>query len=148
MTCEFSSLCVPENEGEVEAFDWKSFAPAAAGRRNNFFLIVDEATGIKGKLVTWTAFIHGQVDGLVFAEHVTVEKSGLVRGVIFCRTLTVQGHVAADVVCEVVHVRGTGVLSGTVRHKSMRVEGDGLVTGSFERRGGPSACRPAARQQA
>ena len=148
MTCEFSSLRVPENEDEVEAFDWKAFAPAAAGRKNNFFLIVDEATGINGKLVTWTAFIHGQVDGLVFAEHVTVEKSGRVRGVIFCRTLTVQGHVAADVICEVVHVRGTGVLSGTVRHRSMRVEGDGLVTGSFERRGGEPAHRPAARQQA
>ena len=127
-------LAVPQSEEEVARFDWAAFAPAAANRKTNFFLIVDEATGIKGKLVTWTTFIHGEVDGLVFAEHVQVEETGRVKGLIFCRTLTVLGLVSADVVCDSVHVRGQGVLSGTVRHKTIRIEGAGQVTGQFARR--------------
>jgi cytoskeletal protein CcmA (bactofilin family) len=121
---------------EVEKFDWANFPPALANRKSNFFLIVDEATGIKGKLVTWTTFIHGQVDGLVFAEHVTVEQSGSVRGVIFCRSLTVLGAVNASVIAENVHIRDNGVLNGVVKHKSLKIDTEGQVTGSFERRAG------------
>ncbi len=127
-------LAVPQSEEEVARFDWASFAPAAANRKTNFFLIVDEATGIMGKLVTWTTFIHGEVDGLVFAEHVQVEETGRVKGLIFCRTLTVLGQVSADVICDSVHVRGQGVLSGVVRHKTVKIEGAGQVTGQFARR--------------
>jgi cytoskeletal protein CcmA (bactofilin family) len=135
MKCEFSSLRVPENEEEVDAFDWKSFPPAIANRKSNFFLIVDAASGLSGRLVTWTTFIHGQVEGLIIAEHVTVEESGIVKGVIFCRTLTVLGRVDADVICDTLHVRGQGVLTGVVKHKQVKIEGDGLVTGKFARRG-------------
>ncbi len=127
-------LAVPESEEEVARFDWATFGPAAANRKSNFFLIVDEATGIKGKLVTWTTFIHGEVDGLVFAEHVQVEETGRVRGLIFCRTLIVMGQVSADVICDSVHVRGNGILSGAVKHKTVKIEGAGQVTGRFARR--------------
>jgi len=127
-------LAIPESEEEAARFDWAAFSPAAANRKTNFFLIVDEATGIKGKLVTWTTFIHGEVDGLVFAEHVQVEETGRVHGRIFCRTLTVMGQVSADVICDSLHVRGQGILSGTVRHKTVKIEGAGQVTGSFARR--------------
>jgi cytoskeletal protein CcmA (bactofilin family) len=136
MKFELPYLTVPETVDEVEKFDWANFPPALANRKSNFFLIVDEATGIKGKLVTWTTFIHGQVDGLVFAEHVTVEQSGSVKGVIFCRTLQVMGTVNASVIAEAVHIRDHGVLNGVVKHKSLKVDTEGLVTGSFERRGG------------
>lgn len=129
-------LAIPESEADAARFDWAAFPPAAANRKTNFFLIVDEATGIKGKLVTWTSFIHGEVDGLVFAEHVQVEETGRVRGVIFCRTLTVMGKVSADVTCDALHVRGQGVLSGTVRYRTARIEGAGQVTGTFTRRTG------------
>lgn len=136
MKYELAYLTVPETVEEVEKFDWANFPPALANRKSNFFLIVDEATGIRGKLVTWTTFIHGQVDGLVFAEHVTVEKSGSVKGVIFCRTLQVLGTVNANVIADNVHIRDNGVLNGVVKHKALKIESDGLVTGSFERRGG------------
>ncbi len=142
MKLEFSTLRVPENEEEVDAFDWKAFPPAIANRKSNFFLIVDAATGISGKLVTWTAFIHGQVEGLVFAEHVTVEESGTVKGLIFCRTLTVLGMVHADVICDTLHVRGQGVLTGVVKHKQVKIEGEGQVTGKFARRGRVPGARP------
>lgn len=134
MKYDLSSLTVPDSEEAVERFDWSAFPPAALNRKKNFFLIVDESTGIKGKLVTWTAFIHGQVEGLILAEHVQVEETGLVNGLIFCRTLEVLGTVTANVICDSVHVRGKGVLSGTVKHKSVRVEDSGRVAGSFERR--------------
>jgi cytoskeletal protein CcmA (bactofilin family) len=134
MKFDLSSLSMPESEEAVEAFDWSAFPPAALNRKSNFFLIVDESTGIKGKLVTWTTFIHGQVEGLILAEHVQVEETGHVNGLIFCRTLEVLGTVNANVICDSVHVRGKGVLSGTVKHKSVRVEDSGRVAGSFERR--------------
>jgi cytoskeletal protein CcmA (bactofilin family) len=134
MRFNFSALAVPERQEEIDNFDWVSFPPAAASRKSNFFLIVDETTGLKGKLVTWTTYIHGEVDGLVFAEHVTVEQSGSVKGLIFCRTLTVMGHVSADVICDSVLVRGGGVLSGGVKHKTLKIDAEGMVTGTFERR--------------
>ena len=132
---DFASLRLPESEAEIEAFDWKAFPPAIANRKNSFFLIVDAATGLSGKVVTWTTFIHGEVDGVLFAEHVTVEEGGVAKGRVFCRTMTVMGKVEADVICDTLHVRGQGVLSGAVRHKSVKIEGDGQVTGSFARRG-------------
>ncbi|MBV9550510.1 MAG: polymer-forming cytoskeletal protein [Alphaproteobacteria bacterium] len=134
MKLDFSTLRVPEKDEEVDAFDWKAFPPAIANRKSNFFLIVDAASAFCGKLVTWTAFIHGQVEGLVFAEHVTVEESGVVKGLIFCRTLTVLGRVDADVICDTLHVRGQGILTGAVKHKQVKIEGEGLVTGKFARR--------------
>ena len=33
---------------------------------------------------------------------------------------------------------GQGVLTGVVKHKQVKIEGDGLVTGKFARRGGRS----------
>ena len=135
MKSDFAALRLPESDAEVDAFDWKAFPPAVANRKNNFFLIVDASTGLNGKLVTWTTFIHGQVDGVLFAEHVTVEESGIVKGRVFCRTMTVMGKVEADVVCDTLHVRGTGILSGAVRHKSLKIEGEGQVSGSFACRG-------------
>jgi len=135
MKCELAALRPPESEAEIEAFDWKAFAPAIANAKNKFFLIIDAASGLSGKVVTWTAFIHGEVDGILFAEHVTVEEGGLVKGRVFCRAMTVMGRVEADVICDTLHVRGQGILSGAVRHKSVKIEGDGQVTGSFARRG-------------
>lgn len=148
MICEFAALRPPESEAEIEAFDWKAFPPAVANRKNNFFLIVDGSTGLSGKVVTWTTFIHGQVEGTLFAEHVTVEETGIVKGRVFCRTMTVMGKVEADVTCDALHVRGQGVLSGAVRHKSVKIEGNGQVTGSFARRGGSGPSAGRMRQQA
>lgn len=144
MKCDLALLRPPESEAEIEAFDWNAFAPAIANRKNNFFLIVDAASGLAGRVVTWTTFIHGQVDGVLFAEHVTVEESGLVKGRVFCRTMTVMGRVEADVICDTLHVRGQGILSGAVRHKSVKIEGNGQVTGSFARRGATPDGRVAA----
>jgi cytoskeletal protein CcmA (bactofilin family) len=134
MKHNFITLTVPEDEEAVATFDWAIFPPSVINKKKNFFLIVDEATGITGKLVSWTTYIHGQVDGLIFAEHVQVEKTGHVTGLIFCRTLQVMGSVSANVVCDSVYVGGNGLLSGVVKHKTLRIDDFGRINGSFERR--------------
>lgn len=126
-------IVVPEREDEVAEYDWENFPPSRYGGRHGF-TIIDEATGIEGRLITRTAFIHGQVDGLVFAENVTVEKAGRVKGVIFCRTLTVFGRVQANIVCDNIHVRAGGTLSSMLKYRSLIIEPGGNVAGKFERR--------------
>jgi len=105
---DYASLVVPQREDELAAFDWENFLPSKLTRGKRCFSIVDEGTGIEGKFIARTAFIHGEIQGLVFAEHVTVEKTGIVNGIIFCRTLCIIGHVKADVVCDNVFIRDGG----------------------------------------
>ncbi len=126
-------IVIPEREDEVAEYDWENFPPSRYGARHGF-TIIDEATGIEGRLITRTAFIHGQIDGLVFAENVTVEKTGRVKGVIFCRTLTVFGRVQANIICDNIHVRAGGVLSSMLKYRSLIIEPGGIVAGKFERR--------------
>lgn len=126
-------IVVPEREDEVAEYDWENFPPSRYGGRHGF-TIIDEATGIEGRLITRNAFIHGQIEGLIFAEHVTVEKTGRVKGVIFCRTLTVFGRVQANIICDNIHVRAGGSLASTLKYRSLLIEPGGTVTGKFERR--------------
>ncbi len=126
-------IVIPQKEDEVAEYDWENFPPSRYGGRHGF-TIIDEATGIEGKLIARNAFIHGQLDGLLFAEHVTVEKSGRVKGIVFCRTLTVFGTVHANIVCDNIHVRAGGLLSATLKYRSLIIEPGGLVGGKFERR--------------
>ena len=126
-------IVIPQREDEVAEFDWENFPPSRYGGRHGF-TIIDQATGIEGRLITRNAYIHGQIDGLVFAEHVTVEKGGRVKGVIFCRTLTVFGHVSANIICDSIHVREGGLLSATLKYRSLLIEPGGIVAGKFERR--------------
>ena len=100
-----SLIFVPQREEDVAEYDWGSFPPNKYHKSKASFSIIDESAGIEGKLIARTAFIHGQVQGLVFAEHVTIEATGRVDGVIFCRTLSVLGAVRANIVCDNVLVR-------------------------------------------
>jgi len=131
---DYSSLVVPQREEELAAFDWQNFMPSKITRGKRCFSIVDEGTGIEGKFIARTAFIHGEIQGLVFAEHVTVEKTGIVHGVIFCRTLCIIGHVKANVVCDNVFIRDGGLMSGALKYKTLKIESDAAITGKFERR--------------
>lgn len=129
-----SLIFVPQREEDVAEYDWGSFPPNKYHKSKASFSIIDESAGIEGKLIARTAFIHGQVQGLVFAEHVTIEATGRVDGVIFCRTLSVLGAVRANIVCDNVLVRSGGRLSANLKYRSMKVEPGGLVGGRFERR--------------
>lgn len=135
MRYDYASLVVPQREDELSAFDWENFLPSRLTRGKRCFSIVDEGTGIEGKFIARTAFIHGEIQGLVFAEHVTVEKTGIVQGVIFCRTLCIIGHVKADVVCDNVFIRDGGLMSGALKYKTLKIESDAAILGKFERRG-------------
>lgn len=129
-----SLIVVPQHEDEVAEYDWENFPPNKHHKGKTSFSIIDESAGIEGKLIARTAFIHGQVQGLVFAEHVTIEATGRVDGIIFCRTLNVLGSVRANIVCDNVIVRSGGRLSANLKYRSMKVEPGGLVGGQFERR--------------
>jgi cytoskeletal protein CcmA (bactofilin family) len=126
-------IVVPQREDEVAEYDWESFPPSRYAGRHGF-TVIDESTGIEGRLIARHAFIHGQLDGLIFAEHVTVEKTGRVKGVIFCRTLTVFGAIQADIICDNIHVRAGGRLLSTLKYRSLIVDPGGTVGGKFERR--------------
>ena len=134
MRYDYASLVVPQREDELAAFDWENFLPSKLTRGKRCFSIVDEGTGIEGKFIARTAFIHGEIQGLVFAEHVTVEKTGIVQGTIFCRTLCIIGHVKANVVCDNVFIRDGGLMSGALKYKTLKIESDAAITGKFERR--------------
>ena len=134
MKYDYSLVVVPQGEEDLAEFDWENFLPNKIGRGKTSFSIIDESTGIDGKLVARTAFIHGEVDGLVFAEHVTVEKTGIVKGVIFCRTLTILGHVKANVICDNAFIRDLGLLSGILKYKTLKIESNASIIGKFERR--------------
>jgi cytoskeletal protein CcmA (bactofilin family) len=129
-----SLIAVPENEQDIAEYDWENFPPSKHSKGKSSFSIIDEFTGIDGKLITRDAFIHGQIHGLVFAENVTVEKTGRVNGVIFCRTLMVFGTIRANIVCDNIFVRNGGLLTATLKYRSLQVEPGGLVGGKFERR--------------
>jgi len=129
-----SLIVVPQTEDDLAEYDWENFPPSKLDNGRGGFSIIDECTGIEGKLVTRHAFIHGQVQGLVFAETVTVEKTGRVDGVIFCRNLTVFGAVKANIVCDNILVRTGGQLSANLKYRNLKIEPGGSVGGKFERR--------------
>ncbi len=132
MIYDCSRIVVPQMEEDVAEYDWENFPPGKVAGRS--FTIIDESAGIEGKLIARSAYIHGQIQGLVFAETVTVEKTGRVSGVIFCRNLIVFGNVRADIVCDNIFVRPGGVLSAMLKYRNLKVEPGGSVGGRFERR--------------
>jgi cytoskeletal protein CcmA (bactofilin family) len=134
VTYDCSLVFIPQKEEEVADYDWESFPPSKMTNGRASFTIIDECAGIEGKLITRNAFIHGQVQGLVFAENVTIEKTGRVNGVIFCRNLTVFGTVRANIVCDSIIVRSGGVLSSMLKYKNLKIDPGGSVGGKFERR--------------
>ena len=134
MTYDCSLVYVPQHEGEVAEYDWETFPPSKIAGGKTGFTILDEYSGIEGKLIARNAFIHGQVQGLVFAENVTIEKTGRINGVIFCRNLTVFGNVAGNIICDSIFVRAGGVLSSVLKYKNLRIEPGGSVGGKFEKR--------------
>ena len=134
MTYDCSLVYVPQHEDEVAEYDWEQFPPSKVSGGKNGFTIIDEYSGIEGKLIARNAFIHGQVQGLVFAENVTFEKTGRVNGVIFCRNLTVFGKVDASIICDSIFVRTGGVMTSMLKYKNLRIEQGGAVGGKFEKR--------------
>lgn len=136
MIHDYSLVVVPQREDEVANFDWDKLSPVKQARGKSSFSVIDEATGIVGKLIARNTFIHGEIEGLVFAEHVTIEKTGRVSGVIFCRSLTVFGNVRANIICDSVFVRGDGSLVGTLKYRTLKLEPGANVSGMFERRVG------------
>lgn len=134
MTYDCSLVYVPQHEDEVAEYDWEQFPPSKVSGGKNGFTIIDEYSGIEGKLIARNAFIHGQVQGLVFAENVTIEKTGRVNGVIFCRNLTVFGKVDASIICDSIFVRTGGVMTSMLKYKNLRIEQGGAVGGKFEKR--------------
>jgi cytoskeletal protein CcmA (bactofilin family) len=127
-------LAVPENEAEFAEYDWSNFPPRKNANGKTSFSVIDEFTGIDGKLITRDAFIHGQIKGLVFAENVTIEKTGRVNGIIFCRTLTLFGSARANIICDTILVHNGGLLSAVLKYRNLQVEPGGSVGGKFERR--------------
>jgi cytoskeletal protein CcmA (bactofilin family) len=125
---------VPQSDDEVAEFSWDDFLPSKLAANAKAFSVIDEFTSITGKYITKNAFIHGSVDGLVFAEDVVIEKTGHVSGFIFCRTLNIQGHVHANVICDSVVVREGAVLQTNLKYKSLKIMPGGKVTGSLESR--------------
>jgi cytoskeletal protein CcmA (bactofilin family) len=136
MISDTAHLAVPQSEKEIAEFDWRNFPPIRQMGDNRCFSMIDEFTSVIGKLITANAFIHGHIDGLVFAEHVAVEKTGTVKGVIFCRTLSVFGKVNANVICDTVVIRDGGAMSSVLKYRSMKIDPGGTITGWFERRDG------------
>lgn len=134
MRYDCSRVVVPQGEDELAEYDWENFPPSKLSHGKTSFTVIDEFTGINGKLVTRNAFIHGQIEGLVFAEHVTIEKTASVNGFIFCRTLSISGKVNAHIVCDNVFVRGGGALAGVMKYQSIKIEVGASVAGKFERR--------------
>jgi len=134
VTYDCSLVYVPQHEDEVAEYDWEQFPPSKVSGGKNGFTIIDEYSGIEGKLIARNAFIHGQVQGLVFAENVTIEKTGRVNGVIFCRNLTVFGKVDASIICDSIFVRTGGVMTSMLKYKNLRIEQGGAVGGKFEKR--------------
>ena len=134
MKFDYSLVVVPQREEEVANFDWDKLCASNSSRNRSAFSIIDESTGISGKLVARNTFIRGQIEGLVFAEHVTVEKTGSVSGVIFCRTLTVLGSVNANIICDSVYVRGDGTMKTILKYKILKFDAGADVSGHFERR--------------
>ncbi|MFO1248944.1 MAG: polymer-forming cytoskeletal protein [Alphaproteobacteria bacterium] len=134
MTYDCTSVYVPQHEDEVAEYDWEKFPPAKAAGGKTGFTIIDEYSGIEGKLIARNAFIHGQVNGLVFAENVTIEKTGRVNGIIFCRNLTIFGKADANIVCDSIFVRTGGVMQSMLKYKNLRIEQGGAVGGKFEKR--------------
>jgi cytoskeletal protein CcmA (bactofilin family) len=130
----YSLVVVPQREDQVAAFDWDRLFSCVPSRGKGSFSIIDDATGINGKVVARNTFIRGHVEGLVFAEHVTVEKTGYVSGVIFCRTLTIFGDVRANIVCDDVYVRGDGTMHSTIKYKTLKFDAGADVNGNFEKR--------------
>jgi cytoskeletal protein CcmA (bactofilin family) len=131
---DYSLVVVPQGEDEVATFDWNNFLPSKLFQGKSSFSVIDESTGIDGKLITRTAFIHGQIKGLIFAEHVHVEKTAVVNGIIFCRTLSIYGNVKANIVCSTVIIRNGGMLSGVLKYQAMKIESGASVNGKFEKR--------------
>ena len=125
---------VPQSEDEVAEFSWDEFLPSKLAANSKSFSVIDEFTSITGKYITKNAFIHGSVDGLVFAEDVVIEETGHVNGFIFCRTLSIRGHVHANVICDSVIVREGAVLQTNLKYKSLKILPGGKVTGSLESR--------------
>ena len=136
MRFDTSLLTVPQSESEIAEFDWRNFPPVKLMGEKRCFSMIDECTSVVGKLITGSAFIHGQIEGLVFAEHVAVEQTGFVKGVIFCRSLTIFGRVNANVICDSLSIRDGGSLSAVLKYKSMRIDPGGAITGWMERRDG------------
>lgn len=135
MKYDYALVTVPQGEKEVAEFDWEKLFPSKRPNSGKFtFSVIDECTGIVGKLVTRNAYIHGQIDGLVFAEHVTVEKTATVKGVIFCRTLNIIGSVNAHIICDSLVVRDGATLTSVLKYRTMKIEDGGSVAGKFERR--------------
>lgn len=140
-------LTIPQTEKEIAEFDWQSFLPIRKMGEKKCFSMIDEFTSVIGKLITANAFIHGEIDGLVFAEHVAVEQTGTVKGIIFCRTLSIFGKVSANVTCDTVIIRPTGSLGGHLKYNSMKIEPGGAISGRFERRDGTARALPELRPQ-
>ena len=134
MKFDYSLVVVPQREEEVANFDWDKLCSDSSPRGRGAFSIIDESTGISGKLVARNTFIRGHIEGLVFAEHVTVEKTGSVSGVIFCRTLTILGSVNANIICDSVNVRGTAVMKAILKYRILKFDAGADVSGHFERR--------------
>jgi cytoskeletal protein CcmA (bactofilin family) len=127
-------LAVPQTEKEIAEFNWRNFPPIRKMGEKRCFSMIDECTTVVGKLITGNAFIHGTIDGLVFAEHVAVEQTGIVKGTIFCRTLSIYGQVHASVICDSVIIRPGGALSSMLKYHSMKIEPGGFISGRFQRR--------------
>ena len=131
---DFAPVVVPQTEDEVAEFNWDNLNSSHANDSPCSFSVIDEYTRFIGKLIARNVFIHGNVEGLVFAENVTIERSANVKGVIFCRALDIFGRVNANIVCDRVFIRSSGHLMATLKYKILKIAHGGSVTGKLEKR--------------
>jgi cytoskeletal protein CcmA (bactofilin family) len=131
-------MIVPQSEEEIAEFNWEKFIPGKGKSGKNSFSVVDDGTHIRGEYITRNAHVHGQIEGLIVAETVTVEKTGRILGRIFCRTLVIFGEVSANVVCDSISIKDDGVLTSTLKYKKLAVAPRGVIVGNLERRSHPN----------
>ena len=122
---------LPRSALEVSEFDWQHFASHFQASRQPYS-VLDDCTHVTGRYVAKDAHIFGRVKGLVFAETVTVEKSGMISGVIFCRSLAIAGDVNANIICDDAKVRAGGRLMATLKYRTLQVALGAFVSGTFE----------------
>jgi hypothetical protein len=128
-----SLVYVPQKEEEVADYDWANFPPSKVESGRSSFTIIDECTGIDGKLITRNLYPWAdRRAGVCRKLHHRKDRPGPRRN--FCRNLMVMGNVHANIVCDSIFVRSGGVLSAMLKYKNFKIEPGGSVGGKFERR--------------
>jgi len=136
-----ASLAGPIGEIDIVDFDWEAFDPAKRNGGKASFAVIDACTEISGKIVAKSAFVSGKIDGEIFAETVTIEKTGEVRGVIVCKTLIIHGQANARVICDHLQLLTGATLVSNLKYNTLNIASGASIIAAFECRLSQTATR-------